>query len=265
MKTIRRWVWLGSIFSSLSSLVIAGTNCVTAPPGIIAWWPGNGSTNDVAGTNHAVLRNGAGYTNGLVGMGFAFDGVSSFVELPPNLFSYPTDGSGNAPFTFETWFQTSQPGGILGQQDGKAFEEISGWIPAVYVDNEGLLRVQMFYGDDLGINQLVTANSVTNGQFHHLAVTYDGTNETAYLDGAAFGTRSITQVAYAPIHYYQLGLVQTAAWPPGNDTWFPFSGVIDEPAVYGGALSPSEVTSIYAPLRSHRWRSGSHLRQTVPG
>ena len=50
---------------------------------MVAWYPGDGNANDIQGTNHGVLRNGALATaTGRVAQAFGLDGVDDFVEIP---------------------------------------------------------------------------------------------------------------------------------------------------------------------------------------
>ena len=52
-------------------------NCVAPPSGILAWWPGEGSANDIAGANAGTLWNGATATApGLVGSAFGFESTN---------------------------------------------------------------------------------------------------------------------------------------------------------------------------------------------
>jgi hypothetical protein len=76
---------------------------------------------------------------------------------------------------------------------------------------------------------MATPIDLNDGQFHHVAVVFDGSSETAYLDGVEFGSRTFTQAAYAGSYEYRLGAGQTAGWPGGNGGCYPFGGLIDEP------------------------------------
>ena len=86
---------------------------------------------------------------------------------------------------------------------------------------------------------------MNDGAFHFVAVTYDGTTETVYLDGTVIGTLAGTQQAYAPVYYYQLGTGYTNGWTGGNGGWYSFTGLIDEAALYSRALSSNEVQANY--------------------
>jgi hypothetical protein len=216
-----------------------------APAGLQEWYRGEGNAVDSQSGVNGTVVGGVTYAAGEVGQAFSFDGSTGYVQLPANFLLYPISGTATPPLSFETWFRTSAGGVILGQQPSPAFGAISGgWIPAVYVGTDGHLYAQMFWGG--AANPVVSPGVVNDNQFHHVAVTYDGTTESVYLDGVAIGTRALTQVAYAGSYNYQLGLGITYTWPAGNGGWFPFKGLIDEASFYSRALSAAEVQSIVA-------------------
>ena len=206
---------------------------------MVAWWPGDGMALDVVGTNHGTLQNAVTFAPGEVGQAFGFDGVSSYVALPNNLFPFPTSGSGGQAFSFELWFKTTTGGVLLGQEFSS-----SEYVPAIYVGSDGKLRAQMFWNGS--INPIASGQTVSDGIFHHSAVTYDGNNMTLYLDGAAIASRAQTQLSYASVYYYQLGAGYTSGWPAGNSGVSWFSGLIDEVSLYNRALSSGEIAAIYS-------------------
>src|SRR5262249_45805266 len=107
-----------------------------------------------------------------------------------------------------------------------------------YVGSDGLLRAQLFWKG--AADPVVSAGVVNDGQFHHVAVSYDGVSQTVYLDGKPIGSKAHTQVAYAGSYQYQLGTGLTGAWPGGNGGLYAFQGLIDEPAFYSRARSAAE-------------------------
>jgi hypothetical protein len=238
---------LGALVLAMFCVLTTGyaQSGIPVPPGCIAWWPGDNNARDVEGGNAGALMGGATFTNQAeVGPGFLFNGSSSYVQLPDNIFPYPTSGSGSQSFTFETWFQTSSNGVLVGQQDVAPFNNPNaGSAPGLYVGTDGKLYAQMFNGSS--INPLASTNSVNDGFFHHAAVTYDGTSMTLYLDGVLVGSQVLPQAGYSSDYKYQLGTGYTAGWPGGNNGWFTFTGIIDEPALYNRALSPAEIQTIY--------------------
>ncbi len=234
----------GSITSSVAFLTLAQPGCAPPPPGIVAWWSDGSTAVDLVGGYDGVLENGAGFTNALVGNGFAFAGGTGYVQLPPALFPFTNAG----PFSFELWFETTAGGVILAQQNGTPPPAggalTAGWLPYVYVGTDGNLRVQMFWDGTVN-DQITTSTPVNDGLYHHVAVTYDGTNEMAYLDGAEIGVKSLPYSNLATNWFLQFGTGYTEYWPAGNGGWYAFDGVIDQPTLYSNALTAAQVLAIY--------------------
>ena len=237
----------GSITSVVATLTVQQQSCAPAPPGLMAWYRAEGNAADSADAHSGALVGAVGFGTGKVGVGFSFNqpGANGFVQLPANLFPYPTSGNtGNAAFSFETWFSTQFGGVILGQQNTTPLTTPSAYVPALYVGTDGRLYVAMFWDN---FARIISPGTVNDNILHHVAVTYDGTTETVYLDGAVIGSRPFTQLGYASNYQYQLGTGYTAGlWPAANNGWFGFDGIIDEASVYNRALSASEVATIVA-------------------
>src|SRR5436190_11240613 len=116
-------------------------------------------------------------------------------------------------------------------------------LNADHVGTNGHLYAEMFYNG--AANPLQSPGVVANGSFHHVAVTYDGSTEVLYLDGAAIGSTAFTQQAYGTNYYYQLGTGWADGWTGTPEGWYPFNGIIDEASFYARALTASEVSSIF--------------------
>lgn len=235
--------------ADLSAATLAqSTAAVALPQGAFNWWPGNGNANDLLGEDGKGLLNGsAGFAPGQVGQAFRFDGSNGYVALPDNSFPFPTTAINRvAPFSFELWFKTATSGVILGQQDGTVTPYAAnpvGHIPAIYVGTDGKLRVQLFWKG--AIAPQTSAGVVNNNAFHHVAVIYNGTTQTVYLDGVSLGSSPHTQTPYNTRYQYQLGTGFTTNWPSTTGGWSNFNGLIDEPTLYLRALTAAEVQSIY--------------------
>src|SRR5262249_19062929 len=97
---------------SLSGLAQGGP--ITPPPGMVAWWPGDGDAKNILAANpylEGVLMNGAtANAEGLVGKAFGFDGVDSYVVLP-NLVQAQPEGTVECWFKLNTWDWSGAPAG----------------------------------------------------------------------------------------------------------------------------------------------------------
>ncbi len=218
-------------------------------------WPGNGNANDVAGGQNGTIVGNVTFTPGEVGDAFTFDGSNSYVQLPDNFFNYPTSNQPTAsqttPFTIDLSFKTTSGGVILGQEGATGpYGSPAGNVPAIYVGTDGLLRVEAFWSGS--VNPITSSVPVNDGNYHYLAVTYDGAFETVYLDGKEIGTQALTQNSYANDYKYQLGTGYTNGWAGGNGGWYNFTGQIEEVNVYQRPLSPQEIYTAYLAGTNHQ-------------
>jgi hypothetical protein len=215
---------------------------------LISLYRGERDANDTIGGHDGTAAGGVTFVAGKVGEAFNFDGATGVVNLPTNFLPYPTSGTSTRPLSFATWFRTTTGGVILGQEGvtGNGF----GYVPAVYVGTDGKLYTEMFWGG--AGNPVASTGTVNNGQWHQVAVTYNGASETVYVDGAAIKTVSFTETAYDSSGYnYTLGsglASSTDGWsaaPSPTHSWYYFKGQVDEAAFYNRALSAADVQTLF--------------------
>jgi hypothetical protein len=215
---------------------------------------GNGNNATYVGSV-ALGQAGAIVADSNTAVGFT-GAANTGVQLPSSVFNFPTTGSTTTYVrTFEAWFNTTSNGAILGQVGGDSLPpgngSFSGWVPAVYVDSTGLLRVEMFWHGATNV-QIVSPAKVNDGNWHHLVDVYNNGTETAYLDGASIGSQSATESSYNTGYSYYLGAGYTGSWPNApSGAWSYFNGRIDEAAVYTTALSATQVMSHFNAGRSN--------------
>jgi len=229
---------VGLIFSPMLSAFLTFSaaqtfaQCTNPPPGLVAWWPGDGSTRDVVGNSRGTLHNGATFAPGYVGQAFSFDGTNDYFLVPDSPLLRP------ASFTIEGWFNFTSLGGIQ-----NLFSKTYGtnWHESyvVYV-NEGLL-VAAAGGENqqfiMGILDPVP------GVWYHIAYTFDDAADvqTLYVNGAPF----VSGANYNTITYDSHPVILGAEHEQEVITYF-FHGLIDEASLYSRALSAAEIAAIYA-------------------
>jgi hypothetical protein len=105
-----------------------------------------------------------------------FDGADDYVDVSTNT-NIPV---GNNNYTIETWFNATAMGteGIIGWGD---YNNGGNNVNALRLTGNGI--VNYWWGNDLAI---VTGD--ISGAWHHVAVTYDGTTRSIYLDGVLSGS-----------------------------------------------------------------------------
>src|SRR5215470_16337805 len=103
LRLKRRWM-VALLAVTFPGLVcqIEAASCTPAATGLIGWWPGDGTANDVAGGYNGTLQGGASASApGLDGSAFNFDGTNSFVQIPDAPALRPTN------LTIEAWVRLS--------------------------------------------------------------------------------------------------------------------------------------------------------------
>ena len=155
-------------------------------------------------------------------------------------------------FTLGAWFKVTNlttQHTLLAQQDGSGVGRA--WL---------LLTTDGKLASDLGGTRLTGADSITTGQWHHAALTYDGTTLSLYLDG------NLTAQADRHLESSDGDLIVGA---DGTLIQNLFVGALDEVVIYNRALSAEELYDIATPLTtavtsaSIRFRHAKDAHQAV--
>lgn len=215
------------------------SSCWAPSSPMLAWWPAEESAEDVVGNHHGTLTATVRYEDGYVGKAFSLGGSEAFVRLD----EAPSARS----FTVEAWIRPNQTAGreaIYGTffaglylRNGRVTwwqDDNAAGAPTAGVACMGMTRCDRFVG----------TRQLDRGEWHHIALAYDGREFRGYVDGLLAGTSEFTG-----------GRLIGTGSSPGLGLWarddFPywFTGMIDELAVHGQALSPAEIEAI--------WNAGS--------
>jgi len=90
-----------------------------------------------------------------------------------------------------------------------------------------------------GSNGTATSSgSVTYNQWHHVAVTVNGTSVSFYIDGQPAGTSTITGINSFADKDFIIGDVSYS-------TTYEFAGLISNPKMFNIVLSPTEIQTLY--------------------
>ncbi|MGD0733384.1 MAG: DUF2341 domain-containing protein [Terracidiphilus sp.] len=206
--------------------------------------------DSTANSNNAPLASVLPASGQIDGAG-SFDGASSYMQLPSaDLSAYPARGQSTTEYSesFGTWFKTASSGVILSQTVSGVEPGGSpggyGYVPAIYVDTEGLLRVWFFNLG--GSGQIVTAKEYNDNNWHLAEVTYANGTETLYVDGQNAGTeQQAVQNGYNPSYSYFVGTGDGYGWGGTNGSWFYFNGSLDEVNLSSTARSSDWVQTEY--------------------
>lgn len=139
-------------------------------------------------------------------------------------------------FSVEAWFKTTTAAGgkIVGFGDSNSGLSSSN-DRHIYMSPNGTLNFGVYNN---GQTLISTSGTYNDGQWHHVVGELSGNGMAFYVDGVVVGTNPNT----AAQNY-------NGYWRVGNDSGWggatTFTGTIDEVAVYGTALTQSQVNEHY--------------------
>jgi hypothetical protein len=155
-----------------------------------------------------------------------FDGAATTVV---NTFSDAATVVPTTAWTLEAWFkQGGTSGGVLiTRANSRPSLLMNGGAASLLVVDASSVQVSIFYGV-----------SLLDGQWHHLAGTYDGTSLRLYVDGV---------LRAGPTACNAYGVLGSQVWRIGgrSDGIIPCDGSIDEAAIYAYALTDEQVAAHY--------------------
>jgi len=205
--------------------------CLPPPAGLVGWWPGDGNANDIVGSNHGTLQNGATFGAGKVGQAFRFDGANDIVQVPdaPSLNFSPT-----SPITVDLWayrISGNPVMHIVGKRPGCAGGLFNYQMALNMASGQGLQ-----FGSGFGPgNEVATGMNLPLNTWTHLAATFDGTTYRFYINGALVASAAGT---LGPINSAPLVI-------GGSGGCSTFGGLIDEVEIFNRALTAAEIQAIY--------------------
>ena len=209
-------------------------DCVAPPSGMVGWWPGDGNANDIQDGNNGMLGN-ASFATGKVEQGFKFSCEEQGVVIPHN----NTLNVNSPGFTADFWMQgmKNQPGSVAAVfEKSHGFVDNTGWAFQVETTT-GAPRFAI--GNGSGFAEIMGGVDVLDGNFHHVAGTWDGSTMWLYVDGVLHGSAASSSAANNT-RDLNIGF----AWGAGTPQRF-FRGIADELEVFNRALSEQEILGIY--------------------
>lgn len=211
-----------------ASLIFSGTPyqaAISNTSGLVSYWKMDNDWQDSKGTNHGTAYNGASATGTAKYGTFSgsFDG-NKYVSFG----AAPVMGGGS--FSIEAWIKTASI--------GTRKQIINFGLPTVinqgawfFVNTSNKLEFDL--SNTAGPS---SAETITNGVWHHVASVFNGSNVQLYVDGLASGSPFTMYPNIASSTYNGIGArIDVLSWH--------FDGQIDEVAVYNAALASSTISS----------------------
>ncbi len=188
--------------------------------GIVSWWTGDATADDVIGSSNGILVNGTSIGQGKVSGALSFDGTDDYVELP-------TMNLGNT-FSVEFWMyptSTYAPQNLVSNSaSGGNYGEL------LLVGNGTSLSYWLG-----GEKARTPSGSIEQNKWSHVGLTHDGYKTRLYINGVLQGTSD----PYLMTFNNPLRLGATF-----DNSLSKFKGLLDEVSLYDRALSDVELLAI---------------------
>jgi Leucine-rich repeat (LRR) protein len=235
-------------------------DCVSAPAGLVSWWPGDGNANDLAGGNTATLQGGAtAIATGMAGSAFSFDGANSYVQVPDSPTLKPTN------ITIEAWVRfasldspgnTADPGQqyIIFKQNSRSgsFEGYDLGKARVTGGDAFVFRTTSAAG---ALTEVRSQTLLTTGVWYHVAGVRGPSLLQLYVNGQLEAQTSVS----SPLDYGTLPLYFGTS---GQSYWDrKFNGTLDEISIYSRALASNEIAAIYSASTAGKCKGASITAQ----
>ena len=217
-----------------SVVVTSESEPVPAPPGLVHWWPADGSTDDVVGDNHGFIQGDTSYSDGKAGQAFNFDGNADGVTIrlgaDPNISDAMTigawvkiTGTSNYNNNYQEIYNNNQ---FFLRKAGSG------------EDNKFQLSVQNSNG---GISVASSATAPLLNNWYHVAGSWSENSIKLYVNGVLEGN-SQSSIAISPDTPFQgrIGISERLN-PDAN----PFAGLIDELMIFDRELDAAEIFAIF--------------------
>jgi len=201
--------------------------------------------------------------SGKISNSVSFDGMNDYVTVNDT----PALRLGTNQ-TVETWVKMNQSAPnwirLVGKGYGSVYRNYGLWVAA-----NGTVLLQIYSAGGNGNAQ--TAETIDDGNWHHIVGTYDGANMRVYIDGSLKKTVAYTQTPYTNTDALNIGYNTTSL-----DGFMDESRISNTPrsaswitAEYNNQNSPSTFYSlaaqeVYTPIPPVPWNYGPVLDDTDP-
>ncbi|MCP4493119.1 MAG: LamG domain-containing protein [Gammaproteobacteria bacterium] len=205
------------------------------PNDYIAEWKLDSDGSDTTGNHDATPVGSPTYVTGFVDNACSLNGTNQYYTITNHADLRPTN------VTVCAWVKTVEDNVYI-FQSSRAGNITTAGFTLVVAGGE----VRFMLGSDTGIVNDVdrvvvySTSTVADGEWHHVAGTWDGSDSKVYVDGVLEATKSYTgALAYNATNYVQIGRY----WDGTVDTAY-FNGNIDGVKVFGYAASADQVADL---------------------
>ena len=207
------------------------------PTGLVGWWRFNGDATDSSGNgNNGMVYGTKTYVDSPMGKALSFDGVNNYVDCGNDASLKPTIA-----LTVEAWVNyTDFFSDSVGHAIVSESQYTSNGFMLYQACGDPYNRVRYFVRIDTGLFIGQSGTPLLINTWYHLAMTYDGSDLTLYIDGdydsSVSATGAVKWSGTTPNLY--IGSTYTAGCKK-------FKGLIDDVRIWNVALPQDQLGKVY--------------------
>jgi hypothetical protein len=208
-------------FVLVLAFVVTGIS-KAADPDIIGWWKLDDGFGDTAidslGNGSDITLQNSTWENGLFGgaVHFRGEGYGSIGS-----FNYSDNAITVCAFVWHDAFRSGQV---------ERYVTMAPEVAVIRKEVDG--RLHFYIKTDDNLRHLWVSNVLTEGQWHHVAGTWDGLTQRLYIDGVEIASQTPGGV---------LGVTSSVVVSSGDE---PLNGMLDEIRIYNRALMEQEIKGV---------------------
>jgi hypothetical protein len=172
------------------------------------------------------------------------DGFNDYVTMGDVL---DTSNTGASALSISAWYKTSDSGTQIIASKWSNSSPYEGYGLYLTSVSKMTFYIGSFSGNAYILKRSNQTNSFTDGNWHHVVATYDGSRAASgvkiYVDGSEITLNTVKDVAPSGVDNVEEFLIGMRG--KASSYALPFDGNIDEVAYFTSELSASDVTTIY--------------------
>ncbi|MBT3199105.1 MAG: LamG domain-containing protein [Phycisphaerales bacterium] len=225
-----------SVLAVASVMATFAFTAVSTEAAMVGHWQFDNSGNvgqATVSSNLQTVGNASYSASGKVGGALSLDGNGDYLRVDGSDTLATGMPTGDGSYTIAAFIQTTTAGkGIIGWGSYGSGASVN----ALRTDGAKLLN----YSWGGGVDYSASAPTILDGQWHHVAATYDAASSTKrlYFDGAEIGSGKVIGDLTVGAQKFRIGSTNNGEY---------FNGLLDDMRVYNTALSESEISGLSVP------------------
>lgn len=233
MVTGNRWIFI-SLIAIIMALFTGESYAMVKAEDVVAMWLFNDDAEDASGNgNDGEIKGSLKFVEGVFGKALYFPKQSGSFVLVPHNDAFHLDS-----FSLAVWAKMENPGERQVIVSNRKQGETTRTFQIKIETGQAAPEFNFTSGKDWqGTDNVRAVTDMTDGEWHHIAATYDGKNMRIYVDGVLERESVRDEEPDQPGSPLAIG----GQFEAGS---YPFSGVLDELAILKVVLDQEDIENI---------------------